>query len=440
MKRNILQKLQEWRIKSERKPLLLRGVRQCGKTYILKEFGQTFSDTHYINFEKNQDIHTIFSPNLDPKRIINELSFYLDKKISIENDLLIFDEIQTCAQALTSLKYFQEDLPQMALCAAGSLLGLHLSEGSFPVGKVDMLHMFPMSFTEFLIAIEDEKSLHFIETSIETSLPEIVHQHLWNQFKNYLIVGGMPEIVQFFAANKKQNIVEVFDAIRQQQGTLLSAYYSDIAKHAGKVNAMHIDRILSSVPAQLARSQDQSAKKFQFKNIVPGIDRYQRLADAIDWLESAELIIKVPIVHSAELPLSAYVKENIFKLYLFDVGFLGAMSGLSPKTIWDYQYGTYKGYYAENFVAQSLLARGENKLFSWEDARAEVEFLIVKQDTVLPIEVKSGSVTKSQSLRKLVEKYHLPKRVILSGRNVSINSERSVYHYPLYLAERFMKK
>lgn len=442
MERQILHKLQEWRVHPQRKPLLLKGVRQCGKTYILKEFLNDFPQGHYVNFEKHADIHAIFKPNLDPKRIINELSFYLDKTINIDQDLIVFDEIQACPAALTSLKYFCEDLPQMAVCGVGSLLGLHLSQGSFPVGKVDLMDMFPMSFTEFLMAMEDEKSLQFLSemvlNKVKSVIPDIVHQHLWEQLKNYFIVGGMPEVVRLFAQQKNQNSFEIFEKIRQQQEIMLTAYYADIAKHAGKVNALHIDRVLRAVPAQLARSQDQSAKKFQFKDIIPGIDRYQRLADAIDWLEAAGLIIKVPIIHSAELPLSAYTQDSLFKLYLFDTGFLGAMSGLPPKAIWDYQYGTYKGYYAENFVAQSFCASGEKTLYSWQDNRAEVEFLRIHQGKVLPIEVKSGTITRSQSLQKLVEKYHLPKRVILSGRNSAVDEKHGVFHYPLYMADRLM--
>lgn len=438
MKRQILHKLLEWRAGKERKPLLLKGVRQCGKTYILKEFINYFSQGHYVNFEKNSDIHAIFAQNLDPQRIINELGFYLGRAINIEQDVVVFDEIQACPRALTSLKYFYEDMPQLTICAAGSLLGLHLSDTSFPVGKVDIMDMYPMSFTEFLMAIEDEKSEQFLSelTSCNCIIPEIVHQHLWEQLKNYFVVGGMPEAVSTFCDYPIHSF-DAFEHVREKQKQILLAYYADIAKHAGKVNAMHIDRLLRSVPAQLARSQDNTAKRFQFKDIIPGVDRYQRLANAIDWLEGAGLIIKVPVVNSAEQPLSAYTQESFFKLYLFDTGFLGAMSDLPPRIILDYQYGTYKGYYAENFVAQSFVGSGESSLYSWQDSRAEVEFLRLHNGEVLPIEVKSGMVTKSQSLYKLVEKYHLPKRVILSGRNLMIDKEHQVYHCPLYLADRF---
>ena len=446
MKRNILHKLQDWRTKPDRKPLLLKGVRQSGKTYILREFAKNFPQYHYINFEKNPDVHAIFEQNLDPNRIINELSFYCNKTIHIEKDLIIFDEIQACPLALTSLKYFCEDLPQMTVCAAGSLLGLQLSSKSFPVGKVDIMDMYPMSFMEFLIALRDEKSENFLKAfRAHDTIPEIIHTHLWQQLKIYFIIGGMPEAVKIYRDSGAHISFELFQTIREKQHQIIDGYYADIAKHAGKVNAMHIARVFRAVPAQLARVQDQSAKKFQFKDVVPGINRYQRLADAIDWLEATGLIIKVPMVNSAELPLSAYSQENSFKLYLCDTGFLGAMCDLPPKVILDYQYGTYKGYYAENFVAQAFLAGGEKQLYSWQDNRAEVEFLHVFHDHVLPIEVKSGSITRSQSLHKLVEKYQLPIRVILSGRHIlkpfscdSQDTKRIIYHLPLYFAENLM--
>lgn len=437
MKRQILRKLQDWRVKPHRKPLLLKGVRQSGKTYILKEFAQHFSQSHYINFEKNTDVHAIFEQNLEPKRILNELSFYCGKNIRIDTDLIIFDEIQACPLALTSLKYFCEELPEMALCAAGSLLGLQLTNISFPVGKVDIMDMYPMSFSEFLAAIHDEKSVDFLDVlTADHKIPDIIHTHLWQQLKIYFIVGGMPEAVKCYRDQGAHISLEIFDAVRETQAQILAAYYADIAKHAGKVNAMHIDRILRSVPSQLARAQEQSTKKFQFNNIVPGVDRYQRLADAIDWLEATGLVIKVPIVNSAELPLSAYRQDSLFKLYLFDAGFLGVMANLPPEVILNYQYGTYKGYFAENFVAQALLVSGEKNLYSWQDHRSEVEFLRIHHGKILPIEVKSGTITKSQSLHKLVEKYQLPARVILSGRNMAIDDQRQVYHYPLYLADK----
>jgi len=215
-------------------------------------------------------------------------------------------------------------------------------------------------------------------------------------------------------------------------------YYPDMTKHAGKTNALHLDRVWHAVPAQLARSQDGSAQKFKFKGVVPGIDRYQRLANAIDWLLATGLLIKVPIAHNAQLPLMAYTTENAFKLYLFDVGILGALSELPVKTILDYDYGTYKGYFAENFVAQEFLASGHSSLYSWQETtRAEIEFLHIENGVVLPIEVKSGSVTRSKSLEHFVKKYHPPYRTFISAKPLHIDLANQVHAYPLYLTYRF---
>src|SRR3990167_2185726 len=358
MKRLILQDLKNWKRQTHRKPLIIKGIRQTGKTYILKQFGESdFSTFHYINFELNQKAVNLFKDNFNPKRILQELSFLLDTAIDEKKDLLIFDEIQACPNALTSLKYFAEQLPELALCCAGSLLGLHLGETSFPVGKVDFFYMKPMCFSEFLEASEDQKSLYFLNQCKHTDvISDVVHAHLWQQFKIYLVTGGLPEVLQTYLENKK-DLYTALTLVRKKQNEIIYGYYADVAKHAGKVNAMHIDRVWRAVPSQLAQSQNGSAKRFQFKGIISGVDRYQRLANVIDWLLAAELIIKIPIIEHVELPLMAYTEESHFKLYLFDVGILGALLDLPPKAILAYDYGTYKGYFAENFVAQEFIAK-----------------------------------------------------------------------------------
>lgn len=439
MNRLILQQLKAWKYKKGRKPLILKGVRQTGKTYILQAFGsQEFNCTHYINFEFNRSAHKIFEKDLDPRRILKELSFIFDKSIDIKNDLLIFDEIQACPTALTSLKYFCEELPELALCSAGSLLGLHLNESSFPVGKVDFLHMYPLSFLEFMEANEDFKSLEYLnEASINTaSFPAFVHDHIWQLFKIYLITGGLPEVVQTYL-NHKTDLFSALTLVRQKQQELIFGYYADIAKHSGKVNAMHIDRVWRAIPQQLAQAQDGLVNRFQFKGIIPGIDRYQRLANVIDWLLAAELVIKESIVEHIELPLTAYVKETRFKLFLFDVGILGALGDLTPKSILDYDYGTYKGYFAENFVAQEFIANGIKNLFSWQSNRAEVEFLYAESNQVIPIEVKSGWVLHNQSLKKYAEKYHPPYRTTFSARPLNIDIANNYHQYPIYMVSWF---
>jgi hypothetical protein len=228
---------------------------------------------------------------------------------------------------------------------------------------------------------------------------------------------------------------------RQKQQELIYGYYADIAKHSGKVNAMYIDRIWRAIPMQLARSVDGSAKRFQFKGIIPKVDRYQRFADVFDWLTAAELVIKVPLIEHVELPLMAYSAESRFKLFLFDVGILGALADLPPKSILDYDYGTYKGYFAENVVAQEIMAQGEVKqLYGWQEDRAEIEFLYVDNGKVIPVEVKSGSVTRNQSLNKYAEKYRPPYRAALTARAFHIDFAHSYHHYPLYMAYWFPLK
>jgi len=433
MKRKLMEKLLEWKAAPDRKPLLLKGVRQVGKTHLLKEFGRLhFPQVHYFNFEKQPVLAKIFDQDLIPERILNELSFSQDRAIDIQSDLVIFDEIQEFPKALTSLKYFAEDCPKLCLCGAGSLLGIHLNSGSFPVGKVTFETLRPMSFEEFLMANEDEKSLRVIHSG---KIPEIAHEHLWEQLKRYFVVGGLPEAVATYC-NNKDNLFVALTLVRKKQDDLLNSYYADIAKHAGKVNAMHIDRIFRSVPTQLSQVQDGSTGRFKFRGIIPGLTHYDRLASAIDWLESAGIVVKIHIVNAGLLPFNGYSKENIFKLFLFDVGILGCMSGLSPKVILDYDYGSYKGYFAENFVAEEFLSFGKEHLFSWQENKAELEFLDEIDGQVVPIEVKSGSVTKAQSLKIFSEKYKSPIQIIFSGRSLKISN--GIHYYPLYLAGQLL--
>lgn len=433
MRRLLLEKLVHWKAKKDRKPLILKGARQVGKTTLLQMFGQQcFSAVHSINFEKDLGLEKIFEANLDPRHLIKELEFYFNRSINLDQDLLILDEIQACPRALTSLKYFAEEMPNLAVASAGSLLGVYLGPTSFPVGKVDIISLHPMSFEEFLLAMGDERSLSFLRDIKETEpFSEIVHQRLFEQLKYYFIVGGLPEAVKIFI-EEKENLFTAFTKVREKQNTLLETYLADIAKHSGKVNSMHISRIWQSIPSQLAHTQDGSGMKFKFKEAVPGIDRYSRLVSAIDWLEAAKLIIKVPIVNSGLIPFSAHASETVFKLYLFDVGLLGAMSGLTPQSILSYDYGSYKGYFAENFIAQAFLARGFSSLYSWQEKFAEVEFLYESNGAAIPIEVKSGWVMHAKSVKIFADKYRSPYRIIFSANPLSTSSV--IHRYPLYLA------
>ncbi len=431
--------LQAWKVKPGRKPLILKGVRQTGKTYLLEQFAREgFKRYHYLNCEKQESVRAVFERDLEPTRIIEDLRFLLKAPININEDLVIFDEIQACPKALTSLKYFCEELPELALCSAGSLLGLHLNEGSYPVGKVDMLHLHPMTFSEFLMGIGDDYAADYLyKVNLNSKITDVVHQQLWQRLKQYFITGGLPEVVSVFAEHQ-DNLYDAANTVRVKQDELIKAYYADIAKHSGKVNAMHIDRTWRSVPSQLSRAYDGGVNRFKFKGIIPGINRYTQLVNVIDWLEGAELIIKLPLVNHVEQPLSAFSKENIFKLLMFDIGILGAMSDLDPSIILDYDYGSYKGYFAENFVAQQLLASYEQNIFSWQEDRSEIEFLLQHKGKVIPVEVKSGQITRAKSLQKYIDKYLPEKSFILSANNLKIGSKDTIFRLPLYLAERLL--
>lgn len=438
MRRLYYEQLLRWKASGHKKPLMLRGVRQCGKTYLLKQFGkEAFPSCHYFNFEKEPALASVFASSLDPQHVIEQLKFYQNSPIDIANDLVIFDEIQAIPRALTSLKYFQEEMPQLSLCCAGSLLGVRLNEASYPVGKVQTDYLYPLTFREFLLAIDEGLAAELIETCrCDTVISDVVHQRIWERLKWYFIVGGLPEAVQIFAEHKEDLFI-AFEKVREKQEQLISDYYGDIAKHSGKINAMHLDRILRSIPSQLARAVDGASKRYQFHGVVEGIDRYSRLASAIDWLINAGLIFKVPILQTIAQPLSAYVEKSRFKLYVFDVGILGALSNLAPRTILEYQYETYKGYFAENFVTQEFIGNGCRDLYSWQEERFEVDFVRDIDGDIFPIEVKSGHVKHSKSLQKFVEKYGASYRTIMSGRPFKIDERNGIDIYPLYLASRF---
>lgn len=441
MKRVITGKLIEWKNKPNRKPLILKGVRQVGKTFILRNFGETeFKGVHYFNFEKDSNLHKIFLSDLDPQRIIQELGLVTGKKIDSLHDLIIFDEIQECPKALTSLKYFNEELTELAICCAGSLLGVHLGSSSFPVGKVDLLTLFPMNFQEFLLANGEEEIVSVIEkVHLTKTFPLVLHDKLWGLLKQYFIVGGMPEAVSLYQANKEDLSIS-FKKVREIQTAIYSGYLADMAKHSGNVNAMHLDRVFKSVPEQLSRTQDGSAPKFKFKGILPNISQYTRLANVFDWLDTAGLIHKIPITNQGLPPLKAYIKESAFKLFMFDIGMLGAIADLSPQTILNYDYGTYKGFFAENFILQELLAANKGPLYTWHEGTAEIEFLLELQGIVVPIEVKSGGTTHAKSLGVFAKKYQPPFTVKVTSNPLSVREDTLVQNYPLYLASQISFK
>ncbi len=438
MKRNIIKKLAAWKNKKDRKPLVLRGARQVGKTYILQEFGRIyFPRCHYVNFENDEQLGTLFEKDLSPTRIINELQFYLDTSIDTAHDLVLFDEIQHCPRALTALKYFREQMPELALGSAGSLIGISLAESSFPVGNVTFLDLYPMSYDEFLEGIGKLRLAEMLRTQVfQEPLPEIAHGQLWDLWKNYLVTGGLPEAVDCYRKHL-ENQYEAIQAVRRIHRDLLDTYMADIAKHSGKTNAFHIERLWRNVPIQLARSQDGSALKFRFKDAIPGLRGYDRLSSPMDWLENARLIIRTSIVNRAETPLVGFAKDNRFKQYFFDVGLLAAVSNIDPAFILKFDYGSYKGYVAENFVAQEMRAAGVNNLFCWEGRTSEVEFLLETPSGIVPMEVKSGWVTKSKSLKVYIERYCPQQSIILSAENVKTHNSR--LYVPVYAVGLLVK-
>jgi predicted AAA+ superfamily ATPase len=418
MRRNFSIDLIKWKNSNPRKPLIIRGARQVGKTWSLKKFAQEeFPAWHYLNFEEEEWISRIFDINLNPQRILDDLRFKLNRNIDPDKDLIIFDEIQRCGRALTSLKYFCEEMPNLAVCAAGSLLGVSLSNESFPVGKVTFLDMHPMNFCEFVEGIGEQTSAELLaEHDPHKPYPEVAHEKLWELWKQYLIVGGLPASVASFAESRT-NLFESMQKVRRVQRDLVSAYLADIAKHSGKANTLHIERVWQSIPSQLARAQDNSSPKFKFRDVIPGIRGYERLAGPIDWLEAANLVIKTSIVEKPDIPLSGFASQNRFKLYLFDVGILGALADIPPAVFLQYGFGSYQGWVAENFTAQELRASGIDKQYCWSGKTSEIEFCVQSGAEVIPIEVKSGNKIHSKSLGVFEERFKPSQSYVFSARN-----------------------
>lgn len=428
MKRKIMENLQAWKKAPKRKPLLLMGARQVGKTYTLKTFGKLAYDTTiYLNFEDNPRLCKLFESGLDPKIILKALSIETQTEIKEENTLIIFDEVQECPNALNSLKYFCEEAPSYHIIAAGSLLGVTLAHTKgFPVGKVDFLTLYPLSFLEFLDAINETKLKEFIETiKISEPLPPNLHEKLLNHYIEYLFVGGMPEAVAEYRAS--ENVTRV----REIQNAILNAYKLDFAKHAPKEHIMKINQVWDSIPGQLAREN----KKFVYSAVREG-GRAREFETAIQWLVEAGLIYKVHLVTTPKVPLSAYLEMNAFKVYLVDVGLLGAMAHLSPKTILHESdlLQEFRGALTENFVAQEL-AQSLYPLFYWTSAgKAEIDFIIEEESYIYPLEVKSGNSKKKKSLKVYSDLYR-PKTLIRSSP-MNLRKDGDVLNCPLYLIDR----
>ncbi len=438
MKRELTAQLLHWKERVGRKPLILKGARQTGKTWLLKAFGkENFRRTHYVNFETDTRFKTLFSAGLRPNRILSQLALVLDEPIDTAHDLVVFDEIQLAPEALTALKYFREEQPDLAVASAGSHIGLTVSGSAFPVGQVEYLTLYPLSFSEFLDAVRPALADFLRNRPVREPVSDALHDALMRELRAYTAVGGMPEAVSAWRAAPQDETdpLVALRRVREIQAALAQSYASDFAKHAGKVNATDLARLFDNIPAQLARTVDSSLSRFRFKDALPGKTRFSAIAGPLDWLVRTGLALKVSQVERPDTPLNAYAAENLFKLYLLDVGLLGAMAGLAPRDLLLGDFGTYKGWVAENFVAQELTAAGYDPLYFWKGKTSEVDFLIATEAGVVPVEVKSGTVTRSKSLSVYRERFRPVASFRLSGRN-SAYALDAVTDLPLYLAGR----
>lgn len=426
MKRDIYKSLVEWKIDKNRKPLILEGARQTGKTYILKEFGKKeFENFIYCNFEQDNELKSFFRNSLNPKKILESLSLYFNLPIRPGKDLIFFDEIQESNQALNALKYFNEEAQDLAVVAAGSLLGVKMSvPKSFPVGKVTLQTLHPMSFPEFLDATGNSRYRQMLENidSLEP-LPGPFHAELCALLRTYYFVGGMPEAVAEFTASGS------YEKVRAIQSNISRAYSLDFAKHAPSSDIPKLSLIWDSIPLQLAREN----KKFVFSALAKGA-RGREYENAIQWLVDSGLVCKVTAVDRVEQPLAGFADRSSFKIYALDVGLLGAMAGIPPDILvrGDELFSTYHGAFVENYTAQQLIAAGRSDLHYWrsESRQAEVDFLIESDMQVLPLEVKAGLNPRSKSLQAYKDRYHPSLRIRSTLLNLMLNDD--VLNVPLY--------
>ncbi len=428
IKRDIIHVFKRWKIGRNRKPILLIGSRQTGKTWVMREFGkQCFEYTAEFNFDKTAELFEIFERTKDVKRILNDLALFTDVPIVPGKTLIIFDEIQECNEAFNSLKYFCEDAPEYHIIAAGSLLGVAIKKKkmSVPVGKVEILNMRPISFKEFLQQA-DEKIYNFVENISQIEpLPEIVFNRLYEEYRRYLICGGMPEAVVSLLGNKGMGVVE------NVLQNILDLYTLDFSKYADSVNIARINNIWNSLPSQLAKEN----KKFIYKAVKTGA-RAREYEDALLWLEEAGLVNRVFCVTKPAIPLSAYKDITSFKLYAFDCGVLRRLSKLSPEIILSGHLGftEFKGALAENAVLQSLLLQFDEKPFYWtSENKAEIDFLVQTTSLIIPIEVKLESRVSGKSLSVYNTKFAPEIRIRFSTNN--LKHEKGLINIPSFLAD-----
>lgn len=426
MKRFITEKLIKWKESKNRKPLILRGARQVGKTFILKEFGEKYYDSvAYFNFDHDDGLYLLFNNTKDPKRILEQLTLISGKKINPETTLIIFDEVQECPDALNSLKYFKEEAPSYHVVCAGSLLGIKLSKTSFPVGKVEFLDMYPMTFSEFLLADNSENLVTLMkETKNIKAFPKIFEDMLIEKLKIYYIVGGMPEVVYSWVNDKD------IEKVNKIQKDILDSYENDFSKHVDSKEANKISLIWNGIPSQLAREN----KKFVYQVIKEGA-RAREYEGALNWLNDANLIAKCYLVSKCSFPLKAYEDLSSYKIYMNDVGLLRRMSNLDSKIILEGNklFEEFKGSFTENYVANVLDYLLNESPHYYTFSRNEIDFVIQKSNKVIPIEVKSDKSTNHNSLTKYnnMNDNEISFRFSLNN----LNKDGKIINVPLYFLE-----
>ncbi len=428
MKRDVIKQLAAWKGSNRRKPLILRGARQVGKTWILREFGREFADGFvYINFEKEPAYRQFFETTKDVNRILPQLALASGKRIT-ERTLLIFDEIGECPDALNALKYFCEDRPELYVAAAGSLLGLDLANG-FPVGKVNLIEMYPMTFPEFLTAIGEDALRDYMEAlAVPEAIPEIFFSRLLQRMREYFFVGGMPEAVASWS--ERQDAGEVDDILQE----ILFAYERDMGKHPDKNDVPKIHYLWNSVPSQLAREN----KKFLYSAAKQGA-RAREYENGLNWLVNADILKKVYAVTRPRLPIDAYDDLSAFKIYMGDIGLLRKKVGVRREIFMDETgiFTEFKGAFTENYVLQGLLPGLSVTPRYWKDARHEVDFLVQWEGEIIPFEVKAGSSIKTTSMKRYAEQYRPRRMVRLSLKNLSFDGE--VLNIPLFLLSEWQR-
>ena len=429
MRRDLLDDLRKWKEDESRKPLILKGVRQCGKTYLLEEFGEKYyQDTAYFNFEENDALKEVFDKDYDIPRIMFELDLQHQKKIEPQNTLIIFDEIQECGRALTSLKYFCEKAPEYHIVCAGSLLGIALQNHlSFPVGKVDFMTLYPMSYTEFLRGCGEDTLADFVKNYKKgDSLPKIAANKLEEYLRQYYIVGGMPEAVDSW--RKKHDI----QAVERIQQNIINSYELDFAKHAPTKEFPKLQAIWRSIPEQLSKEN----KKFIFSQVKASW-RAKDLEDALEWLIGAGLVYKVRRIEKPFLPLSAYAEDRAFKLYMADIGILRKLSKLPYDIILNSTdiYKEFKGALAENYVLGELVKAVDDTAYYWTSGNtAEVDFVIQCKNEIVPIEVKAQQHLKARSLDEYRRKYS-PKHAVKTSMLGEVSNDEPL-KIPLYMINK----